>query len=170
MLNLIADKSELIVSFCAMITSVILLFIAYKAQMNQQTHNQLSVKPLAEFLIGDYEDTIFIKIKNQGTGPLIIKSFTTQYKNIKAHRIMEVLSEIKYDLVWDRFTDSIDGRTIGVDKEIVILQASFSSGQKSLQQKLRSELSLVELNLEYNDIYEITQPQLTKKLDWFSRQ
>ena len=64
MLELIARKSELIVSFCAMITSVISLFIAYKAQVHQQKHNQLSVKPLAEFLIGDYEDVIFIKIKN----------------------------------------------------------------------------------------------------------
>ncbi|WP_312189559.1 hypothetical protein [Leclercia sp.] len=169
MLNLIADKSELIVSFCAMITSVISLFIAYKAQINQQTHNQLSVKPLAEFLIGDYEDATFIKIKNQGTGPLIIKEFTTRHNNIEFHKIMDALSEIKYDLVWDRFTDSIDGRTIGVDKEIVILQASFDSGQKSLQKELRSELSLFELKLEYNDIYGITQPQLTKKLDWFSR-
>lgn len=169
MLNLITEKSELIVSFCAMITSVISLFIAYKAQINQQIHNQLSVKPLAEFLIGDYEDTIFIKIKNQGTGPLIIKKFITQHNNIESHRIMEALSELKYDLVWDRFTDSIDGRTIGADKELVILQASFESGQKTLQQKLRSELSSFELKLDYSDVYSITQPKLTKKLDWFSR-
>lgn len=73
MLNFLASKSELIVSFCAMVTSIISLFIAYKAQVNQQKHNQLSVKPLAEFLIGDYEDVIFFKNKKSRNRPFNYK-------------------------------------------------------------------------------------------------
>ncbi|ELP5715284.1 hypothetical protein H4F75_10275 [Enterobacter asburiae] len=169
MLELIARKSELIVSFCAMITSVISLFIAYKAQVHQQKHNQLSVKPLAEFLIGDYEDVIFIKIKNQGTGPLIVKEFLTQDSSNSYDRIMDAISEIKLNILWERFTDNIDGRIIAVDKELILLQASFEASEKRLQKIIRSELSLLELNLTYNDIYGIEQPKLAKKLDWFSR-
>lgn len=169
MLNFLTSKSELIVSFCAMVTSIISLFIAYKAQVNQQKHNQLSVKPLAEFLIGDYEDVIFLKIKNQGTGPLIIKEFLTQKDNNHHHQLLDAISHIKRDLVWDRFTGNVDGRIIAVDKEITLIQASFETGKNFIRQQLRSELSNLELKLTYNDIYEIEQPKITKKLDWFSR-
>ena len=169
MFDLIARKSEIIVSFCAMITSVISLFIAYKAQLHQQKHNQLSVKPLAEFLIGDYEDVIFIKIKNQGTGPLIVKEFLTHDASNSYDRIMDAISKIKLNLLWERFTDNIDGRIIAVDKELILLQASFDLTEKNLRQTLRSELSMLELNLTYNDIYGLEQPKLIKKLDWFSR-
>ncbi|HJD72922.1 MAG TPA: hypothetical protein K8V13_15045, partial [Enterobacter roggenkampii] len=79
------------------------------------------------------------------------------------------ISHIKRDLVWDRFTGNVDGRIIAVDKEITLIQASFETGKNFIRQQLRSELSNLELKLTYNDIYEIEQPKITKKLDWFSR-
>lgn len=78
---------------------------------------------------------------------MIVKEFLTQDSSNIYDRIMDAISEIKLNILWERFTDNIDCRIIAVDKELILLQASFEASEKRLQKIIRSELSLLELNL-----------------------
>lgn len=169
MANNLFLNTETIVSICAIIVSVVSLYVAWKTQRDQSTHNELSVRPLADFLIGDYEDSIFVKIKNHGTGPLIITNFKAFTETMEFERIMDALGNIKKDILWDRFTGVLRNRIIGSDKELILLQASFSETEYKQREILRSELCKLTLLLEYHDIYKKNQPSLEKSLDWFSR-
>lgn len=42
----------------------------------QQIHNKNSVRPICEIILNDCEKLLDVKIKNMGTGPMVIKKLT----------------------------------------------------------------------------------------------
>ena len=63
-----ANWSNLIASL-AFVLSIITLW-------QQRKHNRLTVRPLASIESGDYGNWVFVRVVNNGTGPMIIKSLT----------------------------------------------------------------------------------------------
>jgi hypothetical protein len=72
--NAAAAIGSAVVASIALVLSLISLWISIAALRHQRKHNRLSVRPLAYIMIGDYEDRVFVKLTNNGTGPMIIKS------------------------------------------------------------------------------------------------
>jgi len=58
------------------VVALFALLLSCIAYFGQRKHNRLSVRPLAYIMFGDWEDEIFVKVVNNGTGPMIIESIT----------------------------------------------------------------------------------------------
>lgn len=169
MLDWVAKNASVIVAVCAAIISLASLAVAVRALKSQRKHNYLSVRPIGHFSRGDYEDCIFVKLKNYGAGPLLIDSFLVQVAQSTHKRIIDALGSLASEITWDTFTDTIDGRALAPNKEFVLLKASFTPSQKAAKAKIRLALSKMTLRLTYNDIYGRAQPEITEPLSWFAR-
>jgi hypothetical protein len=134
-----------LVAFIALVTSVIALFI-------QRRHYRLSLKPIGFIKIGNYEDDIYVKIINFGTGPLIIEKLVIEYETQKYNTLISLVKD-KIDIsVYRDFVEKIDGRTIPSNGEIVLLR--FQDQDSDLNTtNLRSVLSKTIITIEYRDIY-----------------
>jgi hypothetical protein len=65
----IAAIANTVAAFGSVAVAIIAIFVSIKALRHQREHNKLSVKPLAQVLIGDYENRVYVKLVNTGTGP-----------------------------------------------------------------------------------------------------
>jgi hypothetical protein len=169
MLDWIAKNASVIVAFCAAIISLTSLAVAVRALKSQREHNYLSVRPIGHFSRGDYEDCIFVKLKNYGAGPLLIDGFLVQAAQSTHKRIIDALGSVASEITWDTFTDTIDGRALAPNKEFVLLKASFNPSQNAAKARIRSALSKMTLQLTYKDIYGRAQPEIKEPLSWFAR-
>lgn len=165
----ISKNVEVIIAACAATISLISLAVAVKALKAQREHNYLSVRPIAHFSRGDYEDCVFVKIKNYGAGPLLISSFTVESSQSTHKRMIDAFAGLAEELTWDTFTDTIDGRTLAPNAEFVLVKATFDHAQGDVKARVRAALAKMTLRLSYKDIYDRPQPTVTESLVWFSR-
>ena len=154
---------------CAAIISLISLAVAVKALKAQREHNYLSVRPIAHFSRGDYEDCVFVKLKNYGAGPLLIDCFTVQSAQSTHKRMIDAFVGLSEKLTWDTFTDTIDGRALAPNTEFVLIKATFDHTQDIVKAQVRIALAKMTLQLSYKDIYDRPQPTVTESLSWFAR-
>lgn len=169
MMDWFGNNAQFIIAMSAIIISIISLFVAVWSLYSQKKHNQLSVKPIAHFSKGDYENQIFVRIKNYGLGPLIINKFEITRDNQLFKRLIDSFDEIDTPFVWDTFTDDIEGRVLAPQKEFTLIQGSFEPEQNYIREEIRSLLSKTTLTIHYKCVYDKEQPSVTEQLDWFSR-
>lgn len=169
MSDCIWNKPELVVAIAAAFISLVSLGVAIAAMRVQRMHNYLSVKPIAHFSRGDYEDSVFVKLKNYGTGPMLIESFTVFCEHGALKRMIDAFADLAEQITWDTFTDTIDGRALAPGKEFVLLKATFGAGQVEIKNQIRLTLSKMTLRLTYKDVYDRKQPVVSEELKWFAR-
>lgn len=150
--------------------SVFALFISIITMFFQQKHNKNSVIPLGRIIVGDYEDDIFVKIVNSGTGPLIVEKLYCNLKNEKiTDTLIELLEEILENEIATDFVEDITNRVISPNKEIILFRITREEEiEEQLKKKLRQRLSDVTIEIKYKDIY--NQSFIEKrKLNFFGR-
>jgi hypothetical protein len=165
----ISKNAEVIVAACAAAISLISLAVAVKALKAQREHNYLSVRPIAHFSRGDYEDCLFVKLKNYGAGPLLIENFTVQSAQSTHKRLIDAFAGLAEKVTWDTFTDTLDGRALAPNKEFVLVKATFDHSQEDIKAMIRAALAKMTLHVSYKDIYGRSQPAVTESLSWFAR-
>ncbi len=165
----VANYSEIIIAVSAVAISIISLFVAINALKSQEIHNKLAVKPIAHFSKGDYENKIFIKLKNYGMGPLIINKFYIKKDKSSFKRLIDSFDGVAPNIVWDTFTDDIEGRVLAPQTEFTLIEVQFSNEDAEIRQAIRESLSKTTLSIKYSSIYDEVQPRVKEKLDWFSR-
>ncbi|MCF0075737.1 hypothetical protein LZD49_35025 [Dyadobacter sp. CY261] len=72
----------------ATLLSLLALFATFYQLYLQRTHNEKSLKPLPQIVLGDHGQDIFVHIRNNGVGPLIVESLTFT-RNGKAYSGIE---------------------------------------------------------------------------------
>ena len=72
-MKLIGDHWEAIIAILALVTSVVSTFISFYTFKLQRTHNIKSVKPILHVGKWDYENRLFVTLKNVGAGIAIVK-------------------------------------------------------------------------------------------------
>ena len=167
MMEWVSQNAELIVAISAVVISIISLVVARNALHAQREHNILSVKPIAHFSRGDYEDCIFVKIKNYGLGPLLVDSFDVKKDQNNYKTIVDSLEGLASEITWDTFTDSIDGRVLAPNQEFVLLKVTFDKDRVDVINNIRKSLAKTTLSIKYNNIYDKTLPVKTEELKWF---
>ena len=152
-------KSETVYMISASMVAIIALIVSVWQGYETRRHNRLSVKPFLTFTknfnpsntddpnVPSYQLTI----KNSGTGPAIIKSFTLSYQN----KVIEKSTDFN---LWQSVLNQ------AAEKDLKIYQAaSYDSGDvieiglsKSIIKINYSEPSLrkVKLRIVYQSIYE----------------
>ena len=165
----LANNSDSIVAASAIIVSLISLWVAIRALSAQKKHNKLSVKPIAHFSKGDYEDKIFIKLKNYGMGPLQITQFDVVKEKSNFKRLIDSFDGLASKITWNTFTDDIEGRVLAPQNEFTLIEATFNSTELEIRDAIRRSLSKTALKVQYKCIYNEAQPEVQEKLDWFAR-
>src|SRR5689334_20945069 len=70
----IQDNADTIIAICALLVSIVSILIGYFSLRAQQKHDRLSVKPIGKISFVTDDDNIEIKIRNDGTGPMLVSN------------------------------------------------------------------------------------------------
>jgi len=167
-----------VITYCAVIVSVFSLAISIWALLTQRKHNRNSLKPIAQITLGDYLGQLYVRIDNNGTGPLLVKEFaatshTTSFNNL----ITAIDANIRSAIIWINLVEEIALKTILPGKSLTLIKAELStastSGQMTIEEQqwnlLRSCLAKITVTVTFTDIYGTKFPKVQRELKWFGR-
>lgn len=167
----IAATASATVAFLALIVSIAAVIATVSSTKQQKKHNILTVKPIPEITVADYEDLLRVKLRNHGSRPLLIKAFTANLQG-KPHSSLIDCIPINSNIDWTNFAGNINGRAILPGDEITLieLKKNPSNVDFSIHRDLtRLALSHSEVTINYSDIYGTKFAEYKKSLEWFRR-
>ena len=170
--NAISAMAGTVVALLAFIISLLSVFFTWRALKHQRTHNSLSVRPLPYITVGDYENALYVKIRNNGTGPLIVKSLMVPGAKDPSAPLVTNMPALLPGVAWTNFVGATEGRSIPVGGEMVLLELSGPNlgGRFQLSRdKVREALGKLSLTLDYTDIYGNKLQRCSRDLKWFHR-
>jgi hypothetical protein len=172
--NAIAAIASAIMAAVAVFLSVVSIWISRSSLRSQQDHNRISVRPLAYVVIGDYENHQFVKIRNNGTGPLVIKEIKVIGAENPSKPLIYAMPRLYPEVSWQNFVEDCSGRSIPVGGELELLslniECSTSEAMYVLaRSNVRKALGELEIHVEYTDIYESKLPAARRNLKFFHR-
>jgi len=162
----------------ALVISVISLLFTFFALKYQREHNFKSVKPIGLISPGDYEDDIFIRIDNNGIGPLIIKKIEVKRKTETANSLIDIIPEdLNNRIVWATYLKNIEDMAIIGGDSLTLLEfiPNYNDTEikfetwENLKTELRQVLKDVSLFVEYTDIYEKKRYSVSKSFEFYGR-
>ena len=142
--------------------AVLAFLVALGTTWAQRKHNQLSVRPLLDIAIGNYELNLFVSLVNNGTGPLILKSIRVIGAPDPMKPLIDAMPDLPpYNLIALRyFASDPNGRSIrAAGGEIILLRLRYTGGKEfqnrfdTPREKIRGALGPLTLRVEYTDIY-----------------
>jgi hypothetical protein len=174
-LDWISKNSDLVLALTAvlaLVTSSVSIYVANKMLKDQRHHNRISVRPIANFSISDYENKLSVSIENRGTGPLIIDSFIAECEGQTKTSLIEWMPALPKGVFWSTFFQHLDGFAILPEKSINLLE--FSPDMKNrthskCRDQIRKALSKITVKINYSDIYGMPMPLSERSLAWFGR-
>jgi hypothetical protein len=159
-------------AFLALLVSAISVGISVWAAQSQRRHNELSVRPLAEITVADYETSLRVKLRNHGTGPMIVTAITVSNGSSTRPTILAWMPQLANGRHWTDFTDEVHDRTLAPGGELVLLEITEDDGEIDFAQyrdPTRAALAPLTVNVEYTNIYNSVMPPRQKALSWFGR-
>ena len=165
-----ADMANAIAASAAVVVSIISFVLAWKSLAVQRHHNRLSVRPLAFSSRSDYENSLSVKIHNNGVGPLIITSVRVFDGNVTKSSVIEWMSAVPYRVTWDDFTRDFVDRSLAPGDTIVLLKLTGDARDQNfceIRNACRMVLRQLTVKVEYRDIYDQPMPPAQRRLDWF---
>jgi hypothetical protein len=159
-------------AFLALFVSVVSVGISVWAAYSQRRHNELSVRPLAEITVADYETSLRVKLRNHGTGPMIITSISVSDGSSTRKTLLAWMPSLPNDRHWTNFTDEVRDRTLSPGSELVLLELTEDEGEIDFGQyrdPVRAALAPLVVTVEYTNVYETVMPPRRKALSWFGR-
>lgn len=160
-------------AFLALIVSSLSVWISLQAMKSQRKHNELSVRPLAEVTVADYESSLRVKLKNNGTGPMIIKSIDVWMGEYSKKCLVDWMPQnLPNERLWTDYSGELTDRSLQSGSEIVLLALTEYDGEKNFdicRELVREALAPLTVTVNYTDIYENPMPNRVKPLSWFGR-
>ena len=168
--NAVSAIASALAAFLAFGVAVISIFFTSRALKQQHEYNRMSVRPLPYITVGSYEDLIYVKIRNNGTGPLIVASLTVLGASEPSNALVLNMPALEPGIFWKHFGGKTEGRSIPVVGEMVLIELSGSSETESFRRSrdnVREALGWLALTLDYTDIYGSKLPKYSRDLKWF---
>jgi hypothetical protein len=170
--NAFAALASAIAAFLALLVSALSVWLSIRAMSAQQKHNEFSVRPLAEVTVADYEDSLRVKLRNNGTGPMIITG--VEVSNDKSNKpcVVEWMPRLPRARSWTTFSNDLKDRTLQPGSETVLLELTEYEGEHdfaSCREVVRDALAPLTVMVTYTDIYNKAMPPRTKALSWLGR-
>ena len=156
----------------AVLVSMVSVYIARTTLQHQRRHSVLSVTPIPEVTVADYEQSLRVKIGNHGSGPLIIKDFNVGDGTRVEKSIIDWMPELPKGIDWAHFSGNIDKRSILPGHEIVLVQLDGDDTTKPFivaRDMTRTTLQPLTVNVEFTDVYNTPMMPYQKQLSWFGR-
>jgi len=163
------------VAIAALFVSLLSIFLTSLNLWMQRTHNRKTVLPIGHITVGDYEDDIFVRLRNDGVGPLIVDElsvFKTDDKANSKNAIIDFMPDLPGDLLWTTFVRDIKGRALLPQGHISLIEFKRQPPNKdfeSMKEIVRRELSTLCVAVMCRNIYDDKMPLIVRRLDWFGR-
>lgn len=149
------------------ISLLALLATFYQAHL-QRVHNQKSVQPLAEINLRDKDGEMFVRIGNNGVGPLIVDKVVFTKGNKQYEHIQDCLD------IDPRAYFHLDVNN--TNKKVIISGGFLELFSNTLNPKesaekiemFQKQLSVLGLKVHGHDIYN-NKISIEKSLSWFAR-
>jgi hypothetical protein len=119
--NAIAAVANVVVAAIALLVAAISIVLSLCTLLIQKRHNRLSVKPLPFIAVADYEDRLWVKLVNNGSGPLIVKSTNVIGTNKSSEGVISFMPPMPPNLAWKSFTSGMKDRSILPGKELFFM-------------------------------------------------
>jgi hypothetical protein len=169
--NALAALAGAAAALLALLVSFISLVVSLSALRHQRRHNVLSVRPIPEVTVADFEQCLRVKLRNHGSGPLIISSLVVSNGVESCDTLIDCLPDLP-GRKWSNFAGVVNGRSLLPGSEIVMVELSEEPGELlfGLSRDLaRKALASLTVNVKYTDIYGTNFKRYTKTLFWFGR-
>jgi hypothetical protein len=159
-------------AFLALLVSGLSVWISIWTAQSQRKHNELSVRPLAEITVADFENSLRIKLWNHGIGPMIVTAVSVSDGKDAKPTLLAWMPDLPGDRLWTNFTDIVRDRTLAPGNELILLELTEHEGEVGFSDcrvPVRQALAPLTVNVEYTNIYNTVMPPRTKSLAWFGR-
>lgn len=161
-----------ILAIIGLYITVALAYLSDKWNKTSILNQERTVRPVGRIVFGNYEDVIEVKIRNNGLGPMIISSMKVIKNGISKNTLIDWMPELPDDVSWTDYVGDISGFSLSPNQELNLIKFEVNEEywkEEEFRDKLRNELSDIEIMIEYKDIYDKEMPELTRKLDWFKQ-
>lgn len=132
--NAFGALASALAAVLALFVSCASVWIAISAARSQRTHNELSVRPLAEVTVADYESSLRVKLRNNGTGPMIVLAVTVSDGAKALDSLIEWMPPLPGNRPWNTFSHTLRRRTLQPGAELVLLELTEHDGENNFPQ------------------------------------
>lgn len=171
--NALATAASVVVALAALFLSGISLVVALASLRLQRRHNVLSVKPIPLVTVADHENSLRIKLRNHGSGPLIVTGISVTDGKRQKRSLIDWMPDLPDELLWTNFAGPIkEQRGLLPDRELVLLELDGDRHDPTFakaRDSVRSVLKDLTVNVEYTDIYGSKFDSYSHDLSWFGR-
>lgn len=160
-------------AFLALLVSAISVGISVWAVRSQRKHNELSVRPLAEVTVADFENSLRVKLRNNGTGPMIVSKVDVSNGSSVKPSVIEWMPDLPAGRPWTTFSHALRDRTLQPGSEIILLELTEYKKEQNFAQcrdKVRAALAPLTVSVYCTDVFNNPLPARVKDLSWFGRQ
>jgi hypothetical protein len=170
--NAFGAIASAVAAFLALFLSFFSICISLSTARSQRHHNELSLRPLAEITLADYENSLRVKLRNNGSGPMIVLALTVTDGSNAHSSLIEWMPNLPSGRPWTNFSHALQRRTLQVGGEIILLELSEYKNEinfSACRDSVRAALVPLTINVEYTDVYNTTMRPCQKSLSWFGR-
>lgn len=177
-LEFLASNDKLVTAW----TAIAALFVSFLSIVltcvnlrMQRTHNRKSVCPIGQITVGDYENSIFVRLRNDGVGPLIIEKvavFRDDREEDSEIAIIEFMPELPDGYQWETFLRDIRGRAISANEQLTLIALKGEPSDSAFvraREIAREALATLTVKVFCKNIYDEQMPLTERKLNWFAR-
>jgi hypothetical protein len=153
-------------------TALIALLLSAYGLWAQRRHDILSARPLPEVTVADYEDSLRIKLRNSGVGPLIVTAVKVIRSEVAKESVIAWMPTLPGSRVWNHFATDLAGRSLSPNGVIPLLELTRLEGENDFgkyRDLVRGSLRDLRIEVEYSDVYRTVFPPYSKTLAWFGR-
>lgn len=159
-------------AFLALFVSIVSVWISISTARTHRRYNELSVRPLAEVTVADYENSLWVKLQNNGSGPMIVLAVTVSDGSNAHESLIEWMPALPQRRPWKTFTSTLRRRTLQAGADIILLELTEHEDEKNFsvcRDQVRTALAPLTVNVEYTDIYDTKMRPCQMPLSWFGR-
>jgi hypothetical protein len=153
--NALGALASAAAAFLALVVSFLSVAVSLWALHVQRRHNVLSIRPLPEVTVADFENSLRVKIRNNGAGPMIVSSVAVSDKHETKDSIVEWMPALHAGRPWSTFSHSLKSRTLLAGGEMVLLELTQYEGERDFARSrdpVRKALSELTVKVTYTDV------------------
>ena len=170
--NAIATVTSAAIAVFALIVSLISAYVAFATLRHQRKHNVLSVTPIPEVTVADYEDSLRVKLANHGSGPMIILDVNIGDGTRVQETLLAWMPDLPSGHYWTNYAGHVANRSLLPGRDIVLVHLDGDADDKEFaaaRDRCRAALSRLTVNVQYTDVYRTAMRPYRKGLAWFGR-
>lgn len=170
--NAMSSVANTVIAVCALFVSLVSLYVASATLRHQRQHNMLSVTPIPEVTVADFENSLRVKIRNHGSGPLLIRRVEVSDGSQILESVIAWMPDLPAGMFWVTYAENLKGTSLLPGKEVILAQLDGDETDAeyvAMRDECRGLLRKLSVCVEFSDVYGTRMIPLVKKLDWFGR-